>query len=252
MNKLYNKDKDKFIVYNRYKSNKKNAPYVVFLHGLISSMNSTKALHIANYCQQKDYNFISFDNFGCGNSAGKYLNETIGSWLLGVEMVLSNLAPSPVVIVGSSVGGWLALLIALKLPTKLCGLVCLAAAVDFTEEVIWQKLPPSKQQQMEQEGWLPIGGTDCKEQYPISYNLITEARNHLLLNHADINIKCPVHLVHGMLDNDVPYNVSTRLLEKITSENMVLKLIKDAGHNLTRESDLRIITNSIDEIIACR
>ena len=250
MNKIYNTEKDKFITYNQYKSNKKNSPYVIFLHGLMSNMEGIKAKYIENYCKSLNYNFLKFDNFGHGMSSGEFIAETIGSWLNGLELILEQLADQPVILVGSSMGGWLSLLAAIKFPDKVHSILCLAPAPDFTEESIWQKLPSFMQEQMQQKGWIDISSADYKSHtYSISYALITEARNHLLLTKNNIEIKCPVHLIHGIMDKDVPSAVSTRLFEKLTCKNVVLKLIKDADHKLSRPQDLKVIANSIEEII---
>lgn len=249
MNKIYHTHIDQFIAYNKYKSNKKNVPYVIFLHGLMSNMEGAKALHLEEYCKKRQYNFIRFDNFGHGESSGKFLNETIGSWLLGLEIVMDKLVDGPAILVGSSMGGWISLLYGIKFPEKLKGLIGIAPAPDFTETAIWQKLPPQLQKKMQNEEWLEVSGTDCGDSYPIAYQLIKEARNHLLLNANSIPLDIPVHLIHGMRDADVPYNISLQIVEKLTSKNVILKLIKDGNHRLSRPIDLEIITNSIETII---
>jgi pimeloyl-ACP methyl ester carboxylesterase len=250
MNKIYNIEKNKFIAYNQYKSNKKNSPYVIFLHGFMSNMDGVKAKYIENYCKNLNFNFLRFDNFGHGQSSGTFIDETIGSWLGGLQLVLEQLTDTPAILVGSSMGGWLSLLAALKFPSKIQSLICLAPAPDFTEESIWQKLPPFMQDEMQQKGWLNITNADYKSHtYIISHRLIAEARNHLLLTGDNINITCPIHLIHGSMDRDVAPSVSSRLFDKLASKNIVIKLIKDADHRLSRPCDLKIITNSLDELI---
>ncbi|HJD55959.1 MAG TPA: alpha/beta hydrolase [Rickettsia endosymbiont of Pyrocoelia pectoralis] len=248
MHKLYNRTQDKFIVYNNYRNNYTNVPPVIFLHGLMSSMNSTKALYLIDYCKKNNYNFTIFDNFGHGESLGTFADQTISDWLEGVELVLDKLIEDQAIIVGSSMGGWLALLTALKFPNKVKGLICLAPAPDFTEE-IWQNISAEDQIKMQKEGVLEIGGKRCSYTYPIGYKLIEDAKKHLLLTKNEINIDVPVHLIHGMLDEDVPYNTSLKLLEKITSKQIIMKLIKDGHHNLNREEDLKVMTNSLEEVI---
>lgn len=251
MDKLYNSNKSKFIAYNHYKSNKKNSPHVVFLHGFMSNMYGTKSSYIENHCINNDYNYITFDHFGHGQSSGELLDETLESWLSGLETVLERLieANEPVILVGSSLGGWLATLAAVKWPHKIKALICLAAAVDFTEELIWKKLPAALQRQLEAQNLIEVGGSNLEYKFKISYRLITNARKYLLLHSDSIKINCPVHLIHGILDEEVPYTVSQELFKKITGNNIVLKLIKDGNHNLKRPSDLKIITNSLDELI---
>lgn len=249
MNKIYTTDKDKFISYNHYKSNKKNNPHIIFLHGLMSNMEGVKACLIEDYCKVKDYNFTKFDNFGHGKSSGRFTSETISSWLYGLELVLQEFQSDELTLIGSSMGAWVSMLAAIKYPAKVKNLICIAPAPDFTEDSIWKKLPPSKQQEMQSASVLNVAGPHCGSGYPISYKLIEDARNHLLLNLESIKISCPVHLIHGSLDLDIPASVSTQLFDKITSSQMVLKLIKDGEHNLSRQSDLQIIINSLEEIL---
>ncbi|AGJ02017.1 Glycosyltransferase [Rickettsia prowazekii str. NMRC Madrid E] len=146
-------------------------------------------------------------------------------------------------------GGWLALLAALRFPDKIKWLICVAPAPDFTEN-IWQNISLDDQNKMKKEGIIEVSSENCKHKYPISYKLIEDAKKHLLLRKQQIEINIPVHIIHGMLDKNVPYNVSVKLLEKITSKQIVMKLIKDGNHNLSREEDLKVITNSLEEMIS--
>ncbi|WP_341789421.1 alpha/beta hydrolase [Rickettsia endosymbiont of Polydrusus tereticollis] len=252
MNKLYYTPQEGFVVYNNYKITDKNVPSVIFLHGLMSNMSGEKALYLMDYCKKNNYNFIAFDNFGHGNASGNFVSQTIGSWLSGLELVLDKLIDDEAILIGSSMGGWLGILAALNFPSKIKAkikaLICLAPAADFTED-IWQNLSKEDKTKMQQEGFLEISGRNCRDKYPISYNLILEAKNHLLLMRDNIDINIPIHLIHGMLDEDVPYNISIKLLEKIVSKKMVMKLIKDGNHKLSREEDLKIIVNSLEEVI---
>jgi hypothetical protein len=249
MYKLYHTDKNEFITYNKCIAAKKNLPLVIFLHGLMSDMNGTKALFFENYCKKHYYNYVKFDNFGHGKSSGEFLNQTISSWLMGFQLILEQIVKRPAIIIGSSMGAWIAILAALKFPDKVKSLICLAPAIDFTEELIWQKLSDLEKKQMEEQGWLEVGGEGCHNKYPIAYPLILEARNHLLLNLNNINLNIPIHLIHGMLDVDVPYTISTRLARKITGDNLVIKLIKNGDHKLAQENDLVIMGNSLNELI---
>ncbi|WP_375327558.1 alpha/beta hydrolase [Candidatus Tisiphia endosymbiont of Nemotelus uliginosus] len=176
----------------------------------------------------------------------------MGSWLEGVEMVLNSLVEHPAIIIGSSMGAWLALLAARNFPQKVKAVICLAAAVDFTEELIWQKLPEMHKKQMEQQQWLDLTGSCSNNVFPISYRLIVEARKYLLLNSHNINLKMPVHLIHGMEDEEVPYVFSQQIMDKIISKTVLMKLIKDGNHQLSRDADLAVIANSIEEVLtAC-
>lgn len=240
---------NQYITYNQYKTITKNKPLVVFLHGLMSDMNGKKSQFLYEYCKKQDYNYITFDNFGHGKSSGRFLDQTIGSWLEGLELILNDLVNDQCILVGSSMGGWLSILAAMKFPDKIKAIVGIASAPDFTEELIWKKLPEAQKLQMEQLAYLPIRGDKCQDTYLISYQLIIEARKHLLLNKDKINLQIPIHLIHGMLDPDVPYSFSNKLIEKIESNSVVIKLIKDGDHRLSRKEDLAIMANSIEELV---
>jgi pimeloyl-ACP methyl ester carboxylesterase len=152
-----------------------------------------------------------------------------------------------VILIGSSAGGWTALLGALH-HKKVRGVICIAPAPDFTED-IWNKISEADREIMKNQGWVGVRGDNCHEPYPISYQLIEEAKQHLLLAKDVIQIDCPVHLIHGMKDRDVPHANSLELLEKIRSENVVLKLIKDGDHSLSSPQFMRIIVASLEEML---
>jgi pimeloyl-ACP methyl ester carboxylesterase len=250
MNILYTENKDKFIAYHKLKPSKRKAYSIVFHHGLMSDMNGSKALAVEEYCKSQGYGFIRFDNFGHGKSSGEFVQQTISDWLEGLNLVLDQLIDGPVILVGSSMGAWITMLKTLNSPEKIAGMVCISAAPDFTEELMWDKMTHGEQKQLVDSGYAKITGSspDCNYTYPISYKLIEDARKHLLLNKDKINITRPVHFIHGMQDIDVPYSISERVVSKIASDNVVLKLIKSANHSLSRPEDLRVICHSLEEI----
>ncbi len=250
MQKLYTKDKKNFIAYNKQVNAKNKASCVIFLHGFMSNMNGTKALSVEKHCNQKGYNFVRFDNFGCGESSGFFTKQTITSWLEGINLILSMQSETKILLVGSSLGAWLSLLATKLHPKKIIGIITLAAAVDFTENLIWRKLTKADQKIMTKQGVAEVRGTNknCSSSYPISYELIMDARKHLILDSA-IDVNLPVCLIHGMKDYDVPYDISLKIASNLSSECVTLKLIKDADHKLSRPQDLAILNNSIDEIM---
>ena len=251
MNILYSPNNKKFVAYNKTTTAKKKAPYVIFHHGLMSDMNGDKALYIEKYCADKGYNFIRFDNFGHGDASGSFQDETISSWLEGLNLVIKELSDAPIILVGSSMGGWVSMLAAINNP-QIIGLVTISAAPDFTEELIWDKTNKQQRELLEKHGVCEFKGSDpeCDYSYIISNKLVQDGKKHLLLTKDSINIPCPVHLIHGMKDVDVPFTMSQRAAEKIAHNNIVAKFIKDGNHSLSRLQDLRVICNSIDEIIA--
>lgn len=251
MDILYTDNKEKFLAYNKYKTAKKKAPFIIFHHGLMSDMYGSKALWLENHCRRNDYNFIRFDNFGHGQSSGNFSDQTITNWLEGLNLVIDKLAKQPVLLVGSSMGAWITLLTSIKRPYDIIGMIGISSAPDFSEELIWNKLTDSQKHKMTTHGICDVAGSDpnCKHIYPISFNLIKDGRKYLLLDKDEIDIKCPVHLLHGQQDIDVPSSISERIFLKIAHNNASLKLIKDGNHSLSREKDLNMICNSIDEII---
>lgn len=254
MNILLTNNKAKSIAYHKSNSTKNKAPYVVFHHGLMSDMNGTKVLWLEEYCKRKDYNFIRFDNFGHGKSSGEFKDQTVTDWLEGFNMVLDELVDGPVILVGSSMGAWVVLLTALQNSVNnvdIMGVVGLASAADFSEELIWNQISEQEKKALKDDGiaFFKKQANNCDLVYPISFKLIEDGRKYLLLNQDNIDIKCPVHLIHGMNDKGVPADISKILFDKINSENLVLKLIKGADHALSRESDMNIIANSIEELM---
>jgi pimeloyl-ACP methyl ester carboxylesterase len=239
------------IAYNKHITAKRKAPYVIFHHGFMSDMNSTKALYIEKFCLDRGYNFIRFDNFGCGNSSGIFTDQTISSWAMGAQYVVDELAQGPVILVGSSLGAWIAALLASSGNNNIKGLITIAAAFDFTQDIIWDRLSPDQQAIFKQQGIFRVTGEkgDCSHSYPININLINDAKQHLLLRKKVIDITCPVHLIHGLQDQDVPYNISQQAAAKIAGNDVVLKLIKDGDHRLARPKDLKMIVNSIEEML---
>lgn len=252
MNILYTKNKEKFVAYHKLNAIKKKAPCVIFHHGLMSDMNGTKALYIEKYCKQQGWGFIRFDNFGHGKASSDFTDQTISSWLEGLNLVINELVNGPFLLIGSSMGSWITMLKSLENNKNLIGMVGISSAPDFTEKLIWNKITNDQKNTMKRTGVVEVSGSDpnCSHSYPISYKLILDGREYLLLSRYKIRISCPVHLIHGMQDTDVPYEISRCVAEKIESNRVVLKLVKDSGHSFSRPEDLRIICNSIEEILS--
>lgn len=249
--KILNSNNNSSIAYHSHFVTKRKAPCLIFHHGFMSSMNGYKALFIENYCIEKGYNFIRFDSYGHGASSGDFIDQTVTSWLEGLLLVIEELSLDPVILIGSSLGSWISVLAAMKLPEKIAGIITISAAFDFTQEVIWKSFDQEWKDRLEKEGICDVTGNDpaCLKTYPISYNLIEDAKKHLLLNKEEININCPVHLIHGMNDIDIPHTLSISIADKLKSNDVVIKLIKDGNHDLSRPKDQNLIFNSIEEII---
>jgi pimeloyl-ACP methyl ester carboxylesterase len=248
--KILNSNNKGSIAYHSHFVAKRKAPCLIFHHGFMSNMNGDKALFLENYSKAQGYSFIRYDSYGSGVSSGKFIDQTISGWLEGLLLVIKELTSEQVILVGSSLGAWISILAARVMPERVVGIITISAAFDFTEEIIWNSFDFKQKAKLEKDGICEVGGIDptCSRVYPISLNLIKDARQHILLNKSSIDISCPVHLIHGMQDIDIPYTISTRGAEKIKSNNVVIKLVKDGNHNLSRPQDLELISNSIEEI----
>ena len=214
-----------------------NSPGVIFMGGFRSDMTGSKALALERMCRDEGRGFVRFDYFGHGQSSGDFTDGTIGRWTDDAVAVLDELTDGPQILVGSSMGGWIMLLAALARPRRVAGLVGIAAAPDFTEELIWQQATPEIRATLEQDGvyFEPTEYDDAP--YPITLKLIEEGRAHLLLERP-IALHCPVRLFHGMRDHDVPWSTATRISDALLTEDVRIFLVKDGDHRLSRDSDL--------------
>lgn len=221
-------------------------PGVIFLSGFKSDMRGSKATALADFCRARGQAFLAFDYFAHGETGGDFADGTIGRWCDDAIAALDELTEGPQIVVGSSMGGWLMLLLALARPQRIHGLVGIAAAPDFTEDLIFAELNPADQLKLQQEGRLEQPSAYADDPYLITWNLIEEGRQHLLLR-APITIDHPVRLLQGMADPDVPFAVAMRLTQRLTSADVQLRLIKDGDHRLSRPQDLALL---FDEVAA--
>ena len=234
------------ISYNAFRG--KN-PGVIFLHGFRSDKNGTKVIDLQEFCQQKGHSFLSFDAFGHGQSSGDLLDGTIGRWAEDALYVLDNLTEGPQILVGSSFGGWISVLVARQRPDRIAGLVGLAAAPDFTEDLMWNTFSEDQRRQMSERGEVVLQDpADPRGAWHIPKLLIDEARNHLVLR-GPIAITCPVRLIHGQADDDVPWQQALQLAEGMDGADVQVTLIKDAGHRLSRPQDLARIRQVVGELL---
>lgn len=224
-------------------------PGVIFLGGFRSDMTGSKAMALEDHCQRRGYQFIRFDYFGHGQSSGAFVEGTIGRWADNAVTVLDELAgDAPQILVGSSMGGWLMLLAALKRPEKVAALIGIAAAPDFTELLMWDKFTDKQQEELREKGVIEIPNCYDEEPYKITLNLIAESGNHLVLD-DQINIHCPVTLIHGMQDEDVPWEYSMTLNEKIASKEVRTLLVDDGDHRMSSEKHLKTIGKQLDKMM---
>lgn len=223
-------------------------PGVIFLGGFTSDMSGAKATTLEHWCQQRGQAFIRFDYSGHGASSGNFADGTIGRWAYEASAVLEQLTEGKQIIVGSSMGAWLMLLTALAKPERIAGLLGLACAADFTDYLIWERLDAALRQRLQQERVLHLP-SPYGTPYVISLHLLEEAAQHRLLDKTQLPIHAPVRLIHGMRDNDVPWQISLQIAEKIASSDLRLILLKDGEHTLSREQDLHLLTSTLGALL---
>ena len=227
------------------------APTVVFLGGFSSDMTGTKASHLDAWCRARGQAYLRFDYQGHGASSGSFVDGTIGVWRDDARAIIEDCSAGPLVLVGSSMGAWIMLLLACALPERLQALVGLASAPDFTEELIWGRLPDEQRQQLMREGVIRVPSAYTNEGTPITRKLIEDGRRHLLLG-GTIPINCPVRLLHGLRDTDVPWTVARRLLDALASTDVTLELVKSGDHRLSTPADLARMTDVVGALLESR
>jgi len=246
-------DSGHYIAYNKFTPTETDSPVgIIFMGGFISDMEGSKALFLEKFAKEKNIPFIRFDYFGHGKSSGKFTDGTIGRWKEDALKVIDELTDAPQILIGSSLGGWISLLSAIERPEKIAALIGIAPAPDFTEELIWDVLKPEEKEILQKEGMYVLPSEYCddpeEDDYPITMNLIEEARSHMLLGNP-ININCPVRLIHGKKDKDVPYQTSNRIKEKLTSKNVEITFVEDGDHRMSDEKNLEIIKTVLENTL---
>jgi pimeloyl-ACP methyl ester carboxylesterase len=220
-------------------------PAVVFLGGFKSDMEGTKAIHLEAWCKAQSRAFLRFDYSGHGESDGEFEEGAIGDWFEDAEAAIGLLA-GPVVLVGSSMGGWISLLLARAIPERIAGLVTIAAAPDFTEDSMWAHFDADQKEALETVGYVDLP-SDYGAPYRITKRLITEARQRLVLR-APLALSFPTRFLQGTADTDVSVDVALRLLAHATGADMRLTLVDGADHRFSDQSCLDLITQSITEV----
>ena len=222
-------------------------PTIVFLPGFRSDMSGAKALELLNYCAARGQAMLRLDYAGHGASDGAFTDGTIGRWTDDALAVIDQITQGKLVLVGSSMGGWIALLVARARAARVAGLVGVVAAPDFTEALMWQAMAPPERAILQRDGVLPIPSA-YGEPTPITLALIEEGRRHLLMD-GPIPLPCPVRLLHGQNDPDVPWETALRLAERITSADVQITLVKDGDHRLSRPSDLALLCALVGSLL---
>jgi pimeloyl-ACP methyl ester carboxylesterase len=227
-------------------------PGVVWLGGFKSDMGGTKAVALDAWAGTHGRACLRFDYSGHGESGGRFVDGTISRWLEESLAVFASFCAGPQIVVGSSMGGWIALLLARELrrtpaaAASIAGLVLIAPAVDFTEALIWKRLPAEIKREIETKGVWERPSQYSAEPYQITKGLIDDGRRNLLLDGL-IEIGCPVRILQGVQDPDVPWDHAVELVSRLAQDDVVLTLVKDGDHRLSRPEDIERLLAAVAE-----
>jgi pimeloyl-ACP methyl ester carboxylesterase len=232
-----------------------SSPGLFWLGGFRSDMRGTKAEALDHWAAEKGRACIRFDYSGHGESGGDFLQGTIGRWLEESLAVFTTFCRGPQIVIGSSMGGWIALLLIRELLRRarageafaatVSGLVLVAPAPDFTEELMWKRFPPEVKKALAEKGAWERPSAYSVEPYVITRNLIEEGRHHLLFNGL-IETGCPVHVLQGIKDEDVPWQHAMELVTRLAREDVVVTLVKDGDHRLSRPEDIARLIEAVE------
>jgi len=223
-------------------------PGVVFLGGFMSDMTGSKATTLEAFCRARGQAFVRFDYFAHGASSGEFAEATIGRWKDDALAVIDALTEGPQVLVGSSIGGWVMLLAARERPERVKALVGIAAAPDATEDLMWAQFPEPAQIALMRDGQIRVPSDYDERGYLITRRLIEDGRRNLVLR-APLPIACPVRLLHGMEDKDVPWELSLRLAGHLASPDVTVTLVKGGDHRLSSEADLARLCSTVEALL---
>jgi pimeloyl-ACP methyl ester carboxylesterase len=231
-----------------YRRQRGAGPGIVFLGGFNSDMTGSKAEYLAAWCAERGRAFLRFDYSGHGASGGRFEEGSIGQWAADAERALTELTEGPQILIGSSMGGWISLLLARRHPARLAGLIGIAAAPDFTEDLMWAQFPQAVRAQIKREGfWLRP--SEYGAPYPITRHLIEDGRRHLVLREP-LPIIAPVRLLHGQDDADVPWQLSLRVAEHITGGDVEVTLVKQGDHRLSKPGELALLGRTLGALLS--
>ncbi|WP_170402154.1 alpha/beta hydrolase [Ruegeria arenilitoris] len=222
-------------------------PTVVFLGGLRSDMEGTKAVHLEDWARARGQAYLRFDYSGHGESSGQFEEGCIGDWHEDTAAAVSALTEGPLIVVGSSMGGWQALLLARAMPERIAGMVTIAAAPDFTEDGYWASFSDEQKQALETVGHVELP-SDYMEPYIITKRMIEDGRTRLVLR-SPLNLPFPVRFLQGTADTAVSTETAVRLLDHASGPDMRLLLVKDADHRFSDGPCLGLIEDAVRDVM---
>lgn len=223
-------------------------PGVVFLGGFKSDMQGTKAVALQDWAQKAGHAFLRFDYSGHGQSSGSFEDGAISDWLADAKAAIQELTQGPQVLVGSSMGGWIALLLARMMPERLAGLVTVAAAPDFTEAGFWAGFTQEQRQTVLEHGRIELPSDYADSPYVITRRLIEDGRTQLVLNQP-LPLPFPVRMLQGTADTDVPVDWAMQLLDHATGPDIRLTLVQGADHRFSTPECLSLIEQSVEDVL---
>lgn len=235
------------LAYNKISSSVAGRPTVLFLGGFRSDMQGTKAVFVEDFCKKHDLSSLRFDYRGHGASGGRFEESCIGDWKTDALDIFDALTDGPVLLIGSSMGGWIGLLLAIERSSRVCGFIGLAAAPDFTRDISPQMTDAHKAQ-MARDGYFDLVN-DYGPAYAITQRLLDDGEEHCLLNKT-IPVTCPVRLIQGMKDTDVPYHKAEQILERLETADKKIYARPEGDHRLSTPEDLVLLEDMIAELTA--
>jgi len=230
-----------------YHAHTGKSPGVVFCGGFNSDMTGTKAVALDTHCREMGRAFVRFDYFGHGSSSGEFADGTIGRWKDDAIAVLDEITDGPQIVVGSSMGGWIMLLAALARPGRVAGLLGIAPAPDFTEDLMWEHFDDEVREVLHRDGIYLEPSDYGDEPNTITMKLIEEGRNHLLLR-TPLKLTCPLRIIQGMADPDVPWRHALKIGEAYEGEDVAITYIKSGDHRLSEPADIARLLRTVDEL----
>lgn len=222
-------------------------PGVIFLGGFRSDMDGTKALYLEHWAKARGRAFLRFDYSGHGQSSEDFLDGCIGDWAEDAAEAVATLTMGPQILIGSSMGGWISLLLAKRMPERVAGLIGIAAAPDFTEDSMWDGFNADQRRELVKTGQVALPSDYSDEPYIITRRLIEDGRTQLVLRDP-LRLPFPVRLLHGTDDADVAVSVPLRLIAHAECADMQLTLIKGADHRLSTEANLAQLIETVETL----
>lgn len=241
------RDDGEKIAYFRDGHATENQTGTIWLGGFKSDMTGTKASELARWANIQSRSLVRFDYFGHGQSSGDFRNGTISRWREDALTVLDTLTDGPQVLIGSSMGAWISLLVALARPDRIKGLVLIAPAPDFTQALMWNTYDDTVRATLEREG-LYLEPSDYGDPYEITLKLIEDGRRHLLLE-GPIPLSVPVRILQGMADTDVPWQHAMHLATQLSAPDVQVQMTKAGDHRLSDPDDIQRLTETLDRLL---